>query len=145
MRPSSLPMRNGARRPASPERCRTQVDLPFERLHQRLDRRDMCLDACLDWKRLRRLDCVVHVGVMDREVNRLGPFGTVFKRTQFGNEIAPRDDTAARAATSAILEASLYRERARPCLPKPRSFHRPPPARRRPQSCCHLKPGKRPP
>jgi hypothetical protein len=30
------------------------------------DRRDMCLDACLDWKRLRRLDCVDRVIVMDR-------------------------------------------------------------------------------
>ena len=84
-----------------------RIDLPFERVHQRLDRRDMCLDACLDWKRLRRLDCVVHVGVMDREVNRLGPFGTVFKRAQFGNEIAPRDDTASRLLSRAFARSRL--------------------------------------
>ena len=58
------------------------IDLLFERVHQRLDRRDMRLDACLDRKRLRRLDCVDHVSVMDREINRLGPLGKVFVPAQ---------------------------------------------------------------
>src|SRR5271165_1684816 len=67
-----------------------------ERVHQRLHRSDMCVDACLDRKRRRRLDCVAHLGVIDREISRLGPLGTVFKPAQFGDEIAPRDDTAVR-------------------------------------------------
>jgi hypothetical protein len=33
---------------------------------------------------------------MDREINRLGPLGKVFNPAEFGDNIAPRDDAAAR-------------------------------------------------
>src|SRR5260370_7662909 len=84
----------------------------------------MCLDACLDWERLRRLDCVDRDSVMDREINRLSPLGKVFKRAQFGDEIAPRDDTAARGPLldlRAQINRHMESHRRNALCPEPRT------------------------